>query len=113
MVMMLRMTGRNQDDFSDEDYDHKNKQITAITAVHLSSVKLRVFGDPDSFQENTLIRIREPQQEKNMQNFICIPYCTEFYISQILQNHSATRVVFQIEVSKYEQTCAKKELLVY
>ena len=40
MVMMLRMTGRNQDDFSDEDYDHKNKQITAITAVHLSSVKL-------------------------------------------------------------------------
>ena len=52
MVMKLRMTGRNQDDFndrddfSDEDYDRKNKQITAITAVHLGSVKLRVLGDP-------------------------------------------------------------------
>ena len=44
---------------------------------------------------------------------ICILHCTEFYISQILQNYSATPIVFQIEMSKYEQTCAKKELLVY
>ena len=44
-----------------------------------------------------------------MQNF-CLrhlhsPLCTEFYISKILQNHSATRIVFHIEMlSKYAAT---------
>ena len=69
--------------------------------------------DPDPLQEeNTMIRIRGRRGICKISACgICIPHCTEFYISQILQNHSATRFVFrncqntQQQMKMAEQTC--------
>ena len=58
------------------------------------SAPRREYNDPDPL--HTMIRIRGRRRICKISACgICIPHCTKFYISQILRNHSATRIVFQ------------------